>query len=195
MRKQHHQQSVTQQHHTPPKVQLDMDFHTLQKYTLEETTGTEKAQTGRESTSSHAQHFTHQSRHMTGQTSSDSHHGDRHRQTKLQIVGGERNIRLVEDEWTTQPAKTSNKPWTGWTNFEEHQEFPTQLESDDEEQQQGTKAKAVQAPKQPTPQEIREHNVTPSLQDLVSNKRTSKRQTTQSPKATQQASKLHQRLC
>ena len=83
------------------------------------------------------------------------------RQTKVQPVGGERqHTRLIEDEWTTQPAKTSDKPWTGWTNFEEHQEFPTQLESDDEEQQQGTRAKAVQAPKQPTPQEILEHNVT-----------------------------------
>ena len=64
------------------------------------------------------------------------------------------------DEWTTQPAKTSNKPWTGWTNLEEHQEFPTQLESGDAKQQQGTKAKAVQAPKQSTPQEILEHNLT-----------------------------------
>ena len=82
------------------------------------------------------------------------------RQTKVQPVGQRRNTRLVEDEWTTPPAKASDKPWTGWTNFEEHQEFPTQLESDDEEQQQGTKAKAVQAPKQPTPQEILEHNVT-----------------------------------
>ena len=36
----------------------------------------------------------------------------------------------------------------------------TQPESDDEEQQQGTKAKAAQAPKQPTSQEILEHNVT-----------------------------------
>ena len=83
------------------------------------------------------------------------------RQTKVQPVGGERqHTRLIEDEWTTQLAKTSDKPWTGWTNFEEHQEFPTQLESGDEEQQQGTRAKAVQAPKQPTPQEILEHNLT-----------------------------------
>ena len=37
-----------QQHHTPPKVQLDKEFHILQKYTLEETSGTEKAHTGRE---------------------------------------------------------------------------------------------------------------------------------------------------
>ena len=44
-----------------------------------------------------------------------------------------------------QQAKTSDKPWTGWTNF-------GRLESDDEEQQQGTRAKAAQAPKQPTPQ-------------------------------------------
>ena len=63
------------------------------------------------------------------------------RQTKVQPVGERHNTRLVEDEWTTQPAKTSDKPWTGWTNFAEHQEFPTQLGSDDEEQQQGTKAK------------------------------------------------------
>ena len=83
------------------------------------------------------------------------------RQTNVQPVGGERqHTRLIEDEWTTQLAKTSDKPWTGWTNFEEHQEFPTQLESDDEEQQQGTTAKAVQAPNQPTPQDILEHNVT-----------------------------------
>ena len=75
-------------------------------------------------------------------------------------VGERHNTRLVEDEWATQPAKTSDKPWTGWTNFEKHQDFPTQLESDDEEQQQGTKAQAVQAPKQPTPQETLEHNVT-----------------------------------
>ena len=48
-----------------------------------------------------------------------------------------------------------------WTNFEEHREFPTQFETDGkEEQQQGTKAKAAQAPKQPTPQEILEHTVT-----------------------------------
>ena len=82
------------------------------------------------------------------------------RQTKVQPVGEARNTRLVEDEWTTQQAKTSDKPWTGWANFEERQEFPTQLESDDEEQQQGTRAKAVQAPKHPTPQEILEHNAT-----------------------------------
>ena len=82
------------------------------------------------------------------------------RQTRVQPVGERRNTRLVEDEWTTQQAKTSDKPWTGYTNFEEHPEFPTQLESDDEDQQQGTKAKVVQAPKQQTPQEILENNVT-----------------------------------
>ena len=59
------------------------------------------------------------------------------RQTKVQPVGERHNTRLVQDEWTTQPAKTSDKAWTGWTNFEEHQEFPTQLGSDDEEQRQG----------------------------------------------------------
>ena len=54
--------------HTPPKVQP----HMLEKYTLEEITGTEKAHTGREYTWSHAQHSTYQSRHMTGHTSRDS---------------------------------------------------------------------------------------------------------------------------
>ena len=146
-RKQHHQHYRSQQHHTPPKVQPDKGFHILQKYNLEEATGTEKAHTGQE---------------YIEQT----HDGPDikrlipWRQTKAQRVGERHNTRLVEDEWTTQPAKTSDKPWTGWANFEEHQEFPTKLESDDEEQQQGTKAKAVQAPKQPTPQEILEHDVT-----------------------------------
>ena len=50
------------------------------------------------------------------------------RQTNVQPVGEKHNTRLVEDEWATQQAMTSDKPWTGWTNFEEHQEFPTQLE-------------------------------------------------------------------
>ena len=75
----------------------------------------------------HTQHFfTHQSRYIAGQTSQ---------------LGGESSNRLVEDERTAQRPKTSGKPWPGWANFEEHQEFPRQLESDDEEQQQGTKAK------------------------------------------------------
>ena len=147
MRKQHHQQSVTQQHHTSPKVQLDMDFHILHKYTRE------GPYWKRVIIEPHTAFYqTHDGPNIKRLTP--------WRQTKLQIVGGERNIRLVEDERTRQSAKTSDKPWTGWTNFEEYQEFPTQLESDDEEQQQGTKAKAAQAPKQPTPQEIREHNVT-----------------------------------
>ena len=75
------------------------------------------------------------------------------RQTKVQPVGERHNTRLVEDEWTTQSLGQAGQT-------EEHQEIPTQLESDDEEQQQGTTAKAAQAPKQPTPQEILENNVT-----------------------------------
>ena len=42
-----HQQIRSQQRHTSPEVQLDKDFHIVQKYILEETTGTEKASTGR----------------------------------------------------------------------------------------------------------------------------------------------------
>ena len=75
---------------TPPTLQesaaphttkgaADMDFHILQKYIMEETTGTEKAHTRREHTSSHTQHFTHQSRRMTGQTLSDLHLANRPR--------------------------------------------------------------------------------------------------------------------
>ena len=82
------------------------------------------------------------------------------RQTKVQPVGERHNARLVEDEWTTEPAKTSDKPWTGWTNFEEHQEFPTQLESDDEEQQQGTKAKAVERQTEQSPKAIQKLPIT-----------------------------------
>ena len=49
----------TQQHHTPPKVQLDKDYRILQKYIMEGTTGTEKAHTGREYTSSHTRSILH----------------------------------------------------------------------------------------------------------------------------------------
>ena len=82
--KQHHQQCRTQQHHTPPQVQLDMDYHILQKYTLEGTTGAEKAHTGSEDMSSLKQHFTYQSRHTTGHTSSDSYLGHRPRHNQLE---------------------------------------------------------------------------------------------------------------
>ena len=109
---------------TLPTTQISAAPHTtkgqLQKYIMGETTGTEKAHTA------------------LRQTLSDLLLGD-----KVQPVGERHNRRLVEDEWTTLQAKTSDKPWTGWT----HQEFPTQLGSDDKEQQQGTKAKVVQAPK------------------------------------------------
>ena len=53
------------------------EFHIFQKHILEETTGTEKAHTGREYMLSLEQRFTYQSRHMTGQTPSDSYLGDR----------------------------------------------------------------------------------------------------------------------
>ena len=82
-----------------------------------------------------------------------------YRLTKIQPAAGG-SIKLVQDEWTTEQSKTHNTPWTSWTNFEEQEQYPAQLESDDEEQQQGRKARAVQSPKQPTPQEILEHNVT-----------------------------------
>ena len=143
--------------HTPLRAQLDKDLHILQKYIMEETTGTEKAYWKRVHVEPRTAFYIPEQTH----DGPDIKRLIPWRQTKVQPVGGERqHTRLIEDEWTTQPAKTSDKPWTGWTNFEEHQEFPTQLESDDEEQQQGTRAKTVQAPKQPTPQEILEHNVT-----------------------------------
>ena len=82
-----------------------------------------------------------------------------YRLTKIQPAAGG-NIKVVQNEWTTEQSKTHDTPWTGWTNFEEQEQYPAQLESDDAEKQQGRKARAVQAPKQPTPQEILEHNVT-----------------------------------
>ena len=72
----------TLQESAAPKVQLDKEFHILPQYTLGETTGTEKA--GREYMLSLEQRFTYQSRHTTGQTSSDSYLGDRPRYNQLE---------------------------------------------------------------------------------------------------------------
>ena len=93
--------------HTQPKAQLDKGFHILQRYTLEEATGTEKAHTGREYMLNPEQRFTYQSRHTTGQTSNDS---CLEKKTKVQPVGGERqHTRLIEDEWTTQALDRLDK--------------------------------------------------------------------------------------
>ena len=66
-----------------------------------------------------------------------------YRLTKIRPTAGG-SIKLVQDEWATEQSKTHDT----WTNFEEQEQRPAQL------------ARAAQAPKQPTPQELLEHNVT-----------------------------------
>ena len=67
---------------------------------------------------------THQAAHTAFYTQEQTHDGpDIKRltpckQTKVQLVGEKHITRLVEDEWTTHQAKTSDKPRTGRTNFE-----------------------------------------------------------------------------
>ena len=57
------------------------------------------------------------------------------RQTKVQPVGERRNTRSANDEWTTQQAKTSDMPWTGWTNFEEHLHNSNQMMKNNDKEQ------------------------------------------------------------
>ena len=69
--KQHHQQHKIQQRRAPPRAQLDMGYHIFQKYILEETTGAEKACTGREYTSNsvlHTRADTRRARHQATHT-------------------------------------------------------------------------------------------------------------------------------
>ena len=80
------------------------------------------------------------------------------RQTIIKPTSEERGC-LYEDDWT----KTGNQQWTrqcaGSTNFEEDISYKYEYIEDD------ARAKAIPAPKQPTPQERMEH--TPTLQDTV----------------------------
>ena len=81
------------------------------------------------------------------------------RTTLIKPLDGSR-ARRIDDEWTTEPQPQQAQQWTGSTNFEEKPSFKEQLEEDEEENHQAIKAKAVAAPKQPTEQEIIEHNLT-----------------------------------
>ena len=70
------------------------------------------------------------------------------------------NMKRVVDNWTHEPQPTRTEPWTGSTNFEESKEYNEDLITEDDTPQMATKAKAMTMPKQPTPQEIQEHNIT-----------------------------------
>ena len=72
----------------------------------------------------------------------------------------EHNMKRIEDNWTTEPQPTRKEPWTGSTNFEESAEYDEELLQEDEHPQMATKAKPHSMPKQPTAQEIQEHNIT-----------------------------------
>ena len=81
------------------------------------------------------------------------------RVTFITPTDGSRRHR-IDDEWTSEPQPRQATSWTGSTNFEEKATYKEHLESDDDEQQQAIKAKATPAPKQPSQQEIQEHNLT-----------------------------------
>ena len=68
--------------------------------------------------------------------------------------------RRIDDEWTTEPQPQHSQQWIGSTNFEEKPSYKEQLEEDDEDNQQAIKARATSLRKQPTEQEIMEHNLT-----------------------------------
>lgn len=69
-------------------------------------------------------------------------------------------MRRIEDNWTTEPQPTRKETWTGSTNFEESAAYDEELLQEDEHPQMATKAKPLTMPKQPTAQEIQEHNIT-----------------------------------
>ena len=81
------------------------------------------------------------------------------RTTLIKPLDGSRGKR-IDDEWTTEPQPQQAQQWTGSTNFEEKPSFKEQLEEDEEENHQAIKARGVTTPKQPTEQEIIEHNLT-----------------------------------
>jgi hypothetical protein len=82
------------------------------------------------------------------------------RQTIIKPTHEEREF-LYEDDWTKEGSKQWTRHWTGSSNFEEDISYKYEyFEDDAQEAQQATKARAIPAPKQPTPQERMEHNLT-----------------------------------
>ena len=81
------------------------------------------------------------------------------RTTIIKPLDGSRP-RRIDDEWTTEPQPQDSQQWTGSTSFEEKPSYKEQLEEDEEVNQQAIKARATSMPKQPTEQEIMEHNLT-----------------------------------
>ena len=66
----------------------------------------------------------------------------------------------INDEWQHGQDKALDTPWTGSTNFEEQAEYKERLDTDNEDPQAAKPARGVTAPKQPTPRERAEHNLT-----------------------------------
>ena len=82
------------------------------------------------------------------------------RQTIIKPTSEDRGC-LYEDDWTKEGNKQWTRQWTGSTNFEEDISYKYEyIEDDAQEAQQATKARAIPAPRQPTPQERMEHNLT-----------------------------------
>ena len=82
------------------------------------------------------------------------------RQTIIKPTSEDRGC-LYEDDWTKEGNKQWTRQWTGSTNFEEDISYKYEYTEDDaQEAQQATKARAIPAPSQPTPQERMEHNLT-----------------------------------
>ena len=81
------------------------------------------------------------------------------RMTIMKPLDGSRP-RRVDDEWTTEPQPQHSQLWTGSTNFEEKPSYKEQLEEDEEDNHKAIKARAASILKQPTEQEIMEHNLT-----------------------------------
>ena len=80
------------------------------------------------------------------------------RQTFVKPTQSNREYR-IDDEWQHGQDKALDAPWTGSTNFEEQAEYKEHLDTDNEDPQAAKPAGGV-TPKQPTPQERAEHNLT-----------------------------------
>ena len=81
----------------------------------------------------------------------------------------------IDDNWTTKRQATLDQQWTGSTNFEETTAYKDEYITDDvDEQQEARKAKGLPAAQQPTAQERPEHELTPTIQELLPCMRSSK---------------------
>ena len=56
-----------------------------------------------------------------------------YRLTKIQPAAGG-NMKVVQDEWTTEQSKTHDTPGTGWTNFEEEHNWSQTMKNSNREE-------------------------------------------------------------